>query len=149
MPVRHTVLLWLCLPAFAGLLAAGCGGGSSDEPAPKEETFERVSRLWPDVPPPPEPSANVSGSLQPGAPVGGASPSAPAAPPAGETPAGESNGETPAAEPPAGEAPTEEPPADEAPATEPPDGDDAGAAMDDAAPPGPDDAAPPDSPDSP
>jgi len=96
MPLRRTVLLRLCLPALAGLLVSGCGGDGGDQPAPKAETFQRTSRLWPNVPPPPEPSANASGSLQPGTDVGGA---APAAPPATEAPADE----TPAGEAPAGE----------------------------------------------
>jgi outer membrane lipoprotein-sorting protein len=63
----RTAMFWCTvLLGVACLLAAGCGSG--DSPAPpegKKDTLERESRLWPDVPPPPEPRQGVTGSLTP------------------------------------------------------------------------------------
>ncbi len=65
MASRTAVFLCTVLVGMACLMAAGCGGEDGQAPPTDEEQLERPSRLWPDVPPPPEPRQGVSGSLTP------------------------------------------------------------------------------------
>ncbi len=104
MRCRTASQLWAAALALACMWAAGCGSGgeeSSTAPVP-EEALKLPSRLWPDVPPPPEPRpAGASPSETAPAPTGGAT-TPPATPPPGTAPTAPAGGTTPApAAPPA------------------------------------------------
>ena len=59
---RVAVSLCTVLLGAMCLWTAGCGSEEGQAP-PADEELKRPSRLWPDVPPPPEPGQGVTGSL--------------------------------------------------------------------------------------
>jgi len=98
---RTAILLWAAALGLASVWVVGCGSGEGEEPAPAEgRAFKRPTRLWPDVPPPPEPSADAAKILEPasGKPEGdketsGAETEGAAAKPPAEEPGSEEPGE--------------------------------------------------------
>lgn len=106
MASRTAISLWTLALGVVCLWAAGCGSGEGETPAPPEEgqAFKRPTRLWPDVPPLPEPSADAGRSLEPTSGEPGADKETPAA----EEPSGEPTTEEPATEEPAAEEPAAE-----------------------------------------
>ena len=60
---RTAIPLWTVTLGMVCLWAVGCGSGEGEAPPPSKETLQRPSRLWPDVPEPPEPRQGVTGSL--------------------------------------------------------------------------------------
>ena len=62
MASRTAVSLCTVLLGAMCLWTAGCGSEEAQAP-PADDDLKRPSRLWPDVPPPPEPGQGVTGSL--------------------------------------------------------------------------------------
>ncbi|MFO8012275.1 MAG: hypothetical protein R6X20_03110 [Phycisphaerae bacterium] len=63
MASRSAISLCTVLLGAACLWATGCGSDEGEPPPTSGEELKRPSRLWPDVPPPPEPRQGVTGSL--------------------------------------------------------------------------------------
>jgi len=87
---------WAIALSVACVWASGCGGDGDTPAPPSEQAFERPSKLWPDVDPPPEASGSAKGSLSEPATTGD-TPATTGDTPAttGDTPA--TTGDTPAA----------------------------------------------------
>ena len=62
---RASILLLGSALVLACVWIVGCGKDTSDKPAGTANKFQQPRRLEPQVPEPPPPNANVSGSLEP------------------------------------------------------------------------------------
>ena len=79
MHTRTCIFLVLSAMVPACTWVAGCGGDGGEEPVQTAaDKFVRPMKLEPDIPPPPEPSPNISGSLEPAAPAPAPGTAAPA-----------------------------------------------------------------------
>jgi len=101
MASRTAIFLWTAVLGMVCLWTAGCGSGEGESPPSSGEALQRPARLWPDVPPPPEPRQGVTGSLT--APAGGTEGATTGA----ETSTGGTEGTTTGTETPAGGTSTE------------------------------------------
>ena len=67
MVTRASALLVSSLALLACVWIAGCGGDGDQPPPASADKLVRPRKLEPDIPPPPEPSPNLAGSLEPAA----------------------------------------------------------------------------------